>query len=278
MFKYVYKNLDFSHKYTFPSSMFGGEGKHEVFEKHSHPCCEILIFVAGDVFYTAGQKTTKLHPGDIICIAPGVEHFSMVNEEVAYERYVLKFPAEILPEFARKLSPDGYWFNGNGKRYMTMFSNFDQYVKKFNDEELYTLFGCDLVKLITFLHHDYFSARETDDPLVTQLGDYIDTHISDYISLQTLADAFHCSKSSIAKRFKQYTNMPVMQYIRKKKAIAAHGMIMSGTPKTIAAEKTGFENYSTFYRCYIKMLKEEGLPPVKSRKKSREKEDGEADA
>ena len=72
--------------------------------------------------------------------------------------------------------------------------------------------------------------------------------------------------------------MPVMQYIRKKKAIAAHGMIMSGTPKTIAAEKTGFENYSTFYRCYIKMLKEEGLPPVKSRKKSREKEDGEADA
>jgi hypothetical protein len=45
-----------------------------------------------------------------------------------------------------------------------------------------------------------------------------------------------------------------MQYVRSKKIIIAHQLILGGMKKSEVAEKLSFENYSTFYRCYKKMI------------------------
>ena len=72
--------------------------------------------------------------------------------------------------------------------------------------------------------------------------------------MQTLSDEFHYSKSFITVEFKRQMKIPIMQYVRSKKIIAAHHMILSGTKKHEAAEMFGFETYSTFYRAYKKFI------------------------
>ena len=48
--------------------------------------------------------------------------------------------------------------------------------------------------------------------------------------------------------------IPVMQYVRYKKIIAAHQMILAGAKKSVVAELLDFNDYSTFYRSYVKII------------------------
>ena len=46
----------------------------------------------------------------------------------------------------------------------------------------------------------------------------------------------------------------IMKYIRIKKIIYAHKLILNGEKKSIAARTVGFDEYSTFYRCYTQII------------------------
>lgn len=45
-----------------------------------------------------------------------------------------------------------------------------------------------------------------------------------------------------------------MKYVRYKKMIAAHQMILSGEKKRVVANMFGYDDYSTFYRTYKKAI------------------------
>ena len=60
----------------------------------------------------------------------------------------------------------------------------------------------------------------------------------------------------------------IMKYVKTKKLIAAHNDILSGLKKNEVAEMYSFDNYSTFYRLYIKTF--HTSPGGKARKGSKQ--------
>lgn len=259
MFNFKYKSIDFAHK--FDKTILPSED----FDRHLHYFNEIIFFVSGDVNYTVESNSRKLEPGDIVLITPGQYHYASVNPNVAYERYVLKFPNSILSSYlVSKLKKQASFFT-NIKKYHFMLNNLDEYYENYEDDDFYILCICELTKLLVLLCKENSSSPIRQNETTYKIINFIDENIHKNITLDTLAKEFNFSKSYISSEFKKHIKTPIIQYIRAKKIIAAHEMILSGVKKTVVAELFGYENYSTFYREYMKII---GCSPNGKNKKN----------
>ncbi len=252
MFNFVYKNIDFAHKIDTASQ------PSENYFKHLHYFNEIIYFVKGDVRYTVESKSRDLTEGDIILIPSGHYHFATVNSEVNYERYVLKFPNNILPaELAKKMQTRGPFFKAQ-RKYSFIFNQLDTYFGKYSDDDLLTLFLCETVRMLVMLCSEPTHSMNQPRGIIADLIAYVDENIRNALTLDAISEQFSFSKSYISNEFRKYMKIPLMQYVRAKKIIAAHQMILSGEKKHVVAETFGFDDYSTFYRSYVKVM---GFPP-----------------
>lgn len=248
MFHFVYKDIDFSHKLDETSNPT------ENYQKHIHYFNEIVLFVTGDATYTVETESRKLQPGDIIFIPSGKYHFATVNSDTKYERYVLKFPDEYVPEYIKQKRETSSCFLGNAHRYFDVFKNFDELKKDYSEEELYTTYLCETINLLVKLYHTPSPIQKKAPELVTALINYINENLDHKITLDTLNKTFNFSKSYISNEFKTYMKTPIMQYIRTKKILAGHRMITNDAKTGQVAAYFGFSDYSTFYRSYVKIM------------------------
>lgn len=256
---FTFKNINYSHKLGRASE------PQEDYQKHMHCFVEVLYFIRGDVTYTVEAATRELQSGDLIFIAPNKYHFATVNDSVPYERYVLQFPESLLPEYLVKKADSAYPFFSNCKKFTDIFKEFDSYRNMFDNDELYTLYISATLKLLVSLFHDYTPVYNQKTGLVTDLINYIDENLYNRITLDTLNEHFNFSKSYISNEFRTQMKIPIMQYIRTKKILAAHKMLLNGVKKNKVAEMFGFEDYSTFYRSYVKVM---GFSPMDGHGKS----------
>ncbi|MBR7186914.1 MAG: helix-turn-helix transcriptional regulator [Clostridia bacterium] len=262
MFNFTYGGIDFAHKSDAASSPT------ESYYKHVHAFNEILYFVEGDVAYTVESETKTLVPGDLVLIAPGKFHFATVNSDVKYERYVLKFPTALLPKFLGERISTLNPFFGSVKEHSASFKRLDSYHNygNFTQDELTAMFMSETIKLLIALSKAPAAQPHQINTVIAEVIQYIDENIRQPISLDSLCTAFHFSKSYLSNEFKRYMKVSIMQYVRTKKIIAAHQLILAGEKKSYVAEQFGFDNYSTFYRQYVRLLKEDALliPPQES--------------
>lgn len=248
MFDFHYNEIDFSHKIGIASNPT------DDFGKHLHAFHELLFFIKGDVSYNVESESRRLIEGDLVLIRQGRYHFAEINEDETYERYVLKFPDSILPPYvSEKLSKQRAFFT-NVKKYSIFFNQLDSYYENFSEEETYILFVAELVKLLIMLFKEPSVAPTNSDDVIARLVRYIDDNLQSSISLDSLSKEFNYSKSYISNEFKNSMKIPVMQYVRYKKIIAAHQMILAGEKKSVVAELFDFNDYSTFYRSYVKII------------------------
>lgn len=248
MFSFENETFDFAHKLDKPNAPT------EEYYKHIHFFNEILYLVHGDIDFTVEAETRHLKEGDLVFIPSGKYHFATVNSKVLYERYVLKFPDKYVPDYVKQKLSEGSFFFFNSKKYSMVFNMFDGYVQEYNRDELHVVFAAELIKLMTMLCHEPLQNVEKHEDFISQLTNYIENNLHKNLTLRTLTEEFHYSRSFICTEFKQRMHIPLMKYIRTKKIIAAHQMIINGVKKTEAAEYFGFDTYSTFYRAYKSML------------------------
>ena len=249
MFQFIYKDIDFAHKLDEASNPT------ENYEKHIHYFNEIVLFVKGDVVYTVETESRKLKPGDIIFIPSGKYHFASVDSNSQYERYVLKFPDDHVPEYIKLRREYTSCFLGNAQRHFNVFKEFDELKKSYSNDELYAIYMCETIRLLVELYHNSLSPIQKEAPkIVGLLINYINENLDKKITLDSLNQIFNFSKSYISNEFKLYMKTPIIQYVRTKKILAAHKMIEGGAKVGQVAEKFGFTDYSTFYRSYFKVM------------------------
>ena len=103
-------------------------------------------------------------------------------------------------------------------------------------------------------------AYEQDHPVDAEKGDdllrgllaYIEEHISDDLSLDTLSSHFYVSKFYMAHYFKDTMGISLHRYILKKRLAACHEAISAGDPAARTCLNYGFKDYSSFYRAFRK--------------------------
>ena len=84
----------------------------------------------------------------------------------------------------------------------------------------------------------------------SQLVAYVNEHLFEDISLQSVADHFYRSRSQTARLFQKATGSPLWEYVTLKRLMAARAMIQRGEPAGTACLACGFSDYSAFFRAY----------------------------
>ncbi len=259
MFNFVYKDLDFAHKLDEHP-----EGAPD-YQKHFHDFYELFYFISGSAVYTVEEECHDLNPGDALIIQPGEHHYVNFKDDSTYERYVLKFPALLLPDFVKEKFTGRSAFYLEAQKASALFNRLDEFYDEFNasDEELYLLFSNMVAEIVLTLFHTVPEAKPfVTDNKITPILQYINEHLNSPISIEDLCKKFYFSQSYICKEFRTYMKVSIMKYIRSKKIMAAHQSIMKGIKPTKVAEMYGYSDYSTFYRTYLSVM---GFPPSKNK-------------
>ncbi len=264
MFNFNYKEIDFAHKlngHTLPS---------DDFKKHMHDFYELIFFVHGDVDYMIESKSKKLVSNDIILIPAGLLHYGVANVDVEYERYVLKFPLRLINDTLAKEIQDFTCFSGNYPALKELFIKLDNIYNNYSDEHKYILMVNTLSEILINMQNKSKVSDELigvyHNPVVSKVIAYINENIKKNITLTDICNDLNFSRAHISNEFSRVMKIPVMTYIRYKKIIAAHQKILEGNVKiNEVAYEYGFEEYSTFYRNYIKII---GKPPYSNTKKN----------
>lgn len=85
-------------------------------------------------------------------------------------------------------------------------------------------------------------------PLVEQVSNYIDAHISEKITIDSLAGHVHMSKYHFLRKFKELTGVTAHSFITDKRLIKACEELKDGKNITYVYQAAGFSDYSSFLR------------------------------
>ena len=99
------------------------------------------------------------------------------------------------------------------------------------------------------------SALKCDNPHVLKMLHYIEEHIRENLTLQTISTYMNLSKEYTSYIFKREMGKTLTAYVNERKLLVAKEMILGGEMSlTEVAAYLGFENYNYFSRLFKKYL------------------------
>lgn len=227
--------------------------------KHYHSAFEIFCFASGDAYMTVEGGITRLVPGEVIFIRPGLHHIVTLDRATPYERYVLKFPPAFVPEHVTDRFGDATFLRADGE-ISAMIRGLDELYNRFYGHDLFLMLSCRIRELSVILSRAEGVDKEWErDAFADDVAAFVNAHLTDRLTMDDVCREFGRSRAYIGRRFGERMQTPVMQYARTKKIVAAMHDIARGVRPADAAATYGFDDYSTFYRAYVKIV---GAPPT----------------
>lgn len=247
-------------------------GKEYYHGPEAHQQYEVHFLLGGEVSYIIDGDTYDVKEGDMIFVAPNEIHALVISGDKPYERVVLLFNMDILHQIMVELDATLGAFSYDGKNRFHIINKSE--VKKYGlDKILMSIIGEDgaeshkklgiVSRLLRFViaidrvtteSKDNFATPTSSDRLVASVTEYVDTHISEPIRLDALAEELYVSKSTLCHRFSSLMNMTVNQYIIAKKMYRANELLHEGMSAQAAAEAVGYDNYTSFFYNYKKLM------------------------
>jgi len=95
---------------------------------------------------------------------------------------------------------------------------------------------------------------------VAEVLSYLDTHITEDLSINRLAEHFFLSPSYLCKTFKNITGTTIHKYITAQRITLAKDYLSEGHPIIEVGAMCGFNDYNAFLKAFSK---EVGISPKK---------------
>lgn len=258
-------------------------------EFHAHDFYEIFFLLSGSVDYLVENRTYPLRPGDIILTNTSELHRAVFRGDKPCERYVawihpgfmerccaffhtdiavcfdsssqmhynlLKADSDTLAEirglFERLLEGRDTGADAGAGADTDVSADTDAgtgtFARAWND--------CHTAELLLLLNQVHANTTVTPgihvitSEKVSDILYYINQHLAEPLTLEDIAGHFYLSKYYLTRLFKQYTGLPLHQYIRKKRLITAKNLMLAGSGISSACMNSGFNNYSHFSYCF----------------------------
>lgn len=247
--------------------------KRQDFEYHYHDFDKIIIFIQGNVTYRIEGCSYKLEPYDILFVSHNDIHKPDIDSSVPYERIIVY----LSPGFLQTYQAEDYDLSDCFKKSKTLHSHVlrlhsmeksslyhtltdleyasthDGYAKDLYCQVVFIKFMIQLnqasfTNLVTYL------PPVTGDKRILTVMDYINTHLLDDMSVDSIAEACYISRYHLMHVFKEETGYTLFDYVTEKRLLLARDLLKKGTSITEVCFQSGFKNYSTFSRAYKKQF------------------------
>ena len=242
---------------------------------HSHTYYEIAYVLSNSgIQYLCGTKRYSLQRGDVIIVPPGIGHKPLFPSELAepYRRIVLWVSPEfvetvnhIIPDYTPQFSEQMFFLRTAGTPYEFIGNYFHNGLKEAHEKkECWQVSLCGntmqlLVNCIRAFKDSANHSLKSEKPeLLDDVVSYIESHLSQKITLSDTAQRFFVSESTIGQTFQKKMHVSFYHYVTQRRLIAAKSMMMIEPNLDTLSIKVGFSDYSTFYRAF---KKEFGISP-----------------
>lgn len=231
----------------------------EKFILHNHPNhYEVIFLIQGDVSFFAEGNSYIVHPYDI-CLARNNELHQIVHNSLnTYERIVVKINVEFFHDNhcteLQKLFTDRKLGQNNLIPHSAtsifhlpaLFQKIDSYFE--NGSNIAAL--CVLTEILSILNNLSYEKESSHKSTgtVNEIINYIHTHRTEKITLESISKHFYINKQYLCKVFKSATGFTVNQYINLQRYMYVEELLRKGIPKTKAALDAGFGTYTAYHK------------------------------
>ena len=230
--------------------------------EHMHSRHEMLLIIKGNASYCIDGYKFKLNHYDLLFIPANTYHFLIPEDESVYENFVINIDENFFEdERVQDLFSPPYRINI--RKDEVMRSYFENYVRLSTilSKEDFTFMARNIIEQIIIC--SMYKAKEgipSEKDTIALISQYIAENIEKPLNSKMIAENFNFTSSYIQNLFSNEMGIGLKHYINKKKIFAAHREIQNGRLASEVAEKYGYQNYSSFYRQYIKTF---GTSPKK---------------
>ena len=249
LFEYYVETAQFHFKYA--------KGEPAVKEQEFHYYHEFVLFLEGSSYLISKNIQQTLVPGSVVLIPKEQFHQFCVSTPLEYKRCILGFRET--PELAALIDAvmtEVKVISVPDSKIMNLFQNLmDAMESDLTEEELQLHVRAALIQFLLYFkqyHNREISSNVTISPIVQHAICYIDKNFTKKLTVNSIAEHLFVSPSTLAHKFSEELNIPIYQYISKKRLLSVHKLVESGETYAEAATKSGFSDYSCFYRIYKK--------------------------
>ena len=231
---------------------------------HFHDYFELLLPTTstGNIF--VNDQVYPLHRGNLYLISENTLHRTMATG--FHARYVLHISRKTLTRLSTpqtdflRFTRDTFRTAALSEEQLnTLIALFDALEENRNDN---TSFGSDLRQNIALLELLLYVApildlaapnetvRNKDFLRIAPILDYIQSNLTDPLTLDQISTKFFISKHYLCRIFKSATGFSVMEYIIHSRILRARQLLQEGLSVQQAGEQSGFSDNSHFIRTF----------------------------
>ena len=234
---------------------------------HSHTFFELLYCRNScGAEYLVGADRYRLQKGDIIFIPPGVSHRPLLSEKPVepYKRYVLWLSPKFMENYAALFSysftekqTSASMLRTDGTKWEFLGDLFRNGVLESERQEdgwESAVIG-NTISLLTQIKRattdrSAHTLKAEKPELLDRIMAFVENNYTKPFTIDTLAKTFFVSSSTISHLFKQTMGVSFYRYVTQRRLIAAKTFIEKGMLLDEVATRTGFQDYSSFYRAF----------------------------
>ena len=236
--------------------------------QHTHPYCELLLFVSGDANFNIDGILHRPKPYDLLIIPQATYHYFIPRSPQAYENYVLDFSPDLIPiEHRQKLFSKPTILNiGEDADFCRFFELLDLYHETYKPEDFSLVCRSLLRELLIFCSYRMDSSTPVEsvrNPLVETMLKLIAENLEKPLDADFLAREMMLSKSYVQNVFSQEMHIGLKKYIIQKKLFAAQADLAAGMSAADVCAKYEFSDYSSFFRHYKQTM---GVSPRETKR------------
>ncbi|MCM2998495.1 AraC family transcriptional regulator [Paenibacillus cellulositrophicus] len=248
---------------------------------HQHEAYELYLLLRGNVNFYIENSCFRLEPGDLLVIHPDEMHRSFSLDDSEYERITINLQKSYLNSLSTSSTNLSDCFDnrpkGKGnivhldesrrKQFLQIANHLEDVIASdaYGSDVLANSYIAQLLVLTNavFKNAD-FTPRDIMPELVRKTMDYIESNLSQNISLEHLSAAFYLNSTYISRQFKKHTGLTLRSYILERRISLAKSYLREGFSITEACFQSGFSDYANFIRSFTKIA---GISPGKFAKK-----------
>ena len=236
---------------------------------HYHEFHKLLLLCSGSGGYVAAGRRYLLQAGDIVLVGSHCVHRPEFDPDHPYERVILY----LSPEFLQRLSTAdcqlqdlfsgerGHVLRLPEARRGPLFALAAELEQELARDAYGRVLLCSslLVRLLVELARLRRSQPqplpaplEPSDGRMVEILRYLDGHLTEEVTVDSLAERFYISKYHLMRRFRRETGTTIHGYLTDRRLLLARDWIAHGMSATEACFSCGFHSYSSFSRAYGK--------------------------